>query len=394
METIGVNVNTIVANARTDELLAESQRLTAELQARSAELQVQQEELQRSNAELEDKASLLAAQNRTSRRRTSRSSRRARSWRRAPAAVTGLEVQVGVPGQHEPRAAHPAQQPADPRAVARPEPLAQPHAEAGRVRGHHPLRGIGPAPADQRHPGPVEGRGGEDGRLPRARDAAAAHRVRRGDLPADDHAEGPGVHGHDGRRGAGGPADRRLPAASGAAQPAVQRGEVHRAGRRGAGRRTGTGRRGARRSGPGRRGGGVPGEGHRHRHPEQHLESIFGAFQQADGTTAASTAAPGSACPSPGRSPSCWAAPSPSTAPRPGQHLHPVPARGPARLRGAAGARGRGGPGRVAGRRARPPGGGARTHRWPPSPSPAAARGRGASARAADPRRGERGRRP
>ncbi|KDN77721.1 histidine kinase [Streptomyces olindensis] len=64
METIGVNLNTIVANARTDELLVESQRLTAELQARSTELQVQQEELQRSNAELEDKASLLAAQNR------------------------------------------------------------------------------------------------------------------------------------------------------------------------------------------------------------------------------------------------------------------------------------------------------------------------------------------
>ncbi|MFG3659445.1 HAMP domain-containing protein [Streptomyces sp. NPDC047706] len=63
-ETIGVNVNTIVANARTDELLGESQRLTAELQVRSAELQAQQEELQRSNAELEDKASLLAAQNR------------------------------------------------------------------------------------------------------------------------------------------------------------------------------------------------------------------------------------------------------------------------------------------------------------------------------------------
>ncbi|MFJ4466105.1 HAMP domain-containing protein [Streptomyces sp. NPDC089424] len=63
-ETIGVNVNTIVANARTDELLGESQRLTAELQVRSAELQAQQEELQRSNAELEDKASLLATQNR------------------------------------------------------------------------------------------------------------------------------------------------------------------------------------------------------------------------------------------------------------------------------------------------------------------------------------------
>ncbi|MFD5403007.1 HAMP domain-containing protein [Streptomyces griseorubiginosus] len=64
MPTIGVNLNTIVANVRTDELLDESQRLTAELQARSEELQVQQEELQRSNAELEEKASLLASQNR------------------------------------------------------------------------------------------------------------------------------------------------------------------------------------------------------------------------------------------------------------------------------------------------------------------------------------------
>ncbi|GAA2889452.1 HAMP domain-containing protein [Nonomuraea rubra] len=63
METIGVNLNTIVANARTDELLKESQRLASELQARSEELQSQQEELQRSNAELEEKATLLARQN-------------------------------------------------------------------------------------------------------------------------------------------------------------------------------------------------------------------------------------------------------------------------------------------------------------------------------------------
>ncbi|MBT2388310.1 HAMP domain-containing protein [Streptomyces sp. ISL-1] len=63
MGTVGVNVSTIVANARTDELLEESQRLASELQARSEELQVQQEELQRSNAELEEKAALLAAQN-------------------------------------------------------------------------------------------------------------------------------------------------------------------------------------------------------------------------------------------------------------------------------------------------------------------------------------------
>src|ERR1700720_2723865 len=63
-ETLGVNFNTIIANARTDTLLDESQRLTTELQARSEELQDQQVELQRSNAELEEKAALLAAQNR------------------------------------------------------------------------------------------------------------------------------------------------------------------------------------------------------------------------------------------------------------------------------------------------------------------------------------------
>ncbi|MBD0690975.1 HAMP domain-containing protein [Streptomyces sp. CBMA123] len=63
-ESCGVNIGTLLANARTDELLAESQRLTAELQARSAELQAGQEELRRSNAELEEKADLLAQRNR------------------------------------------------------------------------------------------------------------------------------------------------------------------------------------------------------------------------------------------------------------------------------------------------------------------------------------------
>ena len=57
METIGVNVNALMANARTDTLLEESRRLAAELQSR-------QEELQRSNAELADKAAQLARQNR------------------------------------------------------------------------------------------------------------------------------------------------------------------------------------------------------------------------------------------------------------------------------------------------------------------------------------------
>ncbi|HEY3880246.1 MAG TPA: HAMP domain-containing protein [Trebonia sp.] len=61
-ETLGISVNAIIANSRTDALLEESQRLTAELQARSSELQARSEELQRSNADLEDKAELLATQ--------------------------------------------------------------------------------------------------------------------------------------------------------------------------------------------------------------------------------------------------------------------------------------------------------------------------------------------
>jgi signal transduction histidine kinase/CheY-like chemotaxis protein/HAMP domain-containing protein len=61
-ETLGISVNAIIANSRTDALLDQSQQLATELQARSSELQARSEELQRSNADLEDKAELLAAQ--------------------------------------------------------------------------------------------------------------------------------------------------------------------------------------------------------------------------------------------------------------------------------------------------------------------------------------------
>ncbi len=51
-ETIGVTVNTIIANSRTEELLTQSRRLTEELQERSEQLQGQQEELRKTNSEL------------------------------------------------------------------------------------------------------------------------------------------------------------------------------------------------------------------------------------------------------------------------------------------------------------------------------------------------------
>jgi CheY-like chemotaxis protein/signal transduction histidine kinase len=84
-ESIGIVLNTIEANMRTQELLTQSQSLTQELQRRQEELtetnrrleqqaqslrsseellKRQQEELQKSNEELEDKAKLLQVQNR------------------------------------------------------------------------------------------------------------------------------------------------------------------------------------------------------------------------------------------------------------------------------------------------------------------------------------------
>ncbi len=61
IEVIGVVINSIIANMRTEELLLQSQRLTEELQSQSEELQSQQEELKRSNSELEAQAQSLKA---------------------------------------------------------------------------------------------------------------------------------------------------------------------------------------------------------------------------------------------------------------------------------------------------------------------------------------------
>src|SRR5688572_23032331 len=64
METIGVVLNTLIANMRTEELLQQSQSLTQELQSQSEELQSRQEELKQSNAELEEQAQSLRSEER------------------------------------------------------------------------------------------------------------------------------------------------------------------------------------------------------------------------------------------------------------------------------------------------------------------------------------------
>jgi HAMP domain-containing protein/signal transduction histidine kinase/CheY-like chemotaxis protein len=58
-ESIGVVLNMIQANMRTEELLEQSQKLTQELQSQSEELRTQQDDLKKSNVELEQQAKTL-----------------------------------------------------------------------------------------------------------------------------------------------------------------------------------------------------------------------------------------------------------------------------------------------------------------------------------------------
>ena len=102
-ETLGISVNAIIANSRTDALLEESQRLTAELQARSSELQARSEELQQSNADLEDKAALLAAQKQDIEAKNEEIELAREEIEAAgQAARARLAVQVAVPREHVP----------------------------------------------------------------------------------------------------------------------------------------------------------------------------------------------------------------------------------------------------------------------------------------------------
>ena len=100
-------------------------------------------------------------------------------------------LQVRVPGQHEPRAAHAAQQPAHPVQAAARQRGGQPHREAAGLRPHDPRRRLGPARAHQRHPGPVQDRGGQDGPAVRRDPGRRDLRLRAADLRAGGRRQGP-----------------------------------------------------------------------------------------------------------------------------------------------------------------------------------------------------------
>ncbi len=287
-ETIGVVLSTIIANRRTEERLEESQRLTEELQSRSEELQSQQEELRRSNSELEDQAQSLKAseellqtqqeelrqtndelQEKAAQLSQQNPGHRAEEHgdRARPGDARGargpalalVEVQVGVPGQHEPRAAHAPELAAHPVEAPGRQPRGQPHGQAGRVRPDDHLGRVGPPRAHLRHPRPLEGRGGQDGGQPRPRRPGRRARRSGADLPRDRRAAGARLPARArGGRPRGGRHRRPAPA-PGSAQPRLERDQVHR-GRRGAG----PGGRPRRRRSPRR---GHRSEGHGDRHP-------------------------------------------------------------------------------------------------------------------------------
>ena len=157
-------------------------------------MQDQSEELQRTNAELEDKAQLLAQQKATSRPRTARSSWPAWSWRSGPAAVAGLAYKSEFLANMSHELRTPLNSLLMLARLLADNAEAQPEPQAGRVRRHHPQGGLRPAPADQRHPGPVQDRG-------RARWTSSPAQIAFASCPTTsrptfrphDRAEGPGL---------------------------------------------------------------------------------------------------------------------------------------------------------------------------------------------------------
>ena len=216
MEIIGVSLNAIIASSRTQELswsrgdIELEQVRGAADPAGGAPADQQQARGRRPGC--------WPRRTAPSRSRPGDRGRAARTRGAGRAARALLPLQVGVPREHVARAADAAELPADPGQAAVGERRGEPQPAAGGVLADHPQRRHRPAPADQRHPRPVEVEVPEmdstrwNGRL---RDRG----VRRGDLPAAHHREGPRFRRHGGSRRAPLAALRPAPAPAGAAQP-------------------------------------------------------------------------------------------------------------------------------------------------------------------------------
>ena len=276
------------------ELLEETQRQAEELQTQQEELRVANEELRGAEpraegvagaargaaggARADQRAARGAGRRRSSSSATSSSRAQAELVEKAEELEPRQPVQVRVPRQHEPRAAHAAQQRAHPGEAPRRQQGRQPHRRAGASSPRRSTRrattcsrssttsstsrasrpgsvDIQPEQVDARR-GSSRRSSGPSSRSPRRRSSRFEARRRRRACRRD----------HD--RPAAAPADPE--------EPALERAQVHR--------RTARCRCGSRASGPDR----VRLRRPRHRasaSPAEQHELIFEAFRQADGST-------------------------------------------------------------------------------------------------------------
>jgi signal transduction histidine kinase len=132
-ESIGIVINTIEANTRTEDLLTQSQTLAQELQSR-------QEELQTTNQELQEKARLLAHQNQEVERKN-------REVEQARQALEEKARQLALTSKYKSEflanMSHELRTPLNSLLISfRPafrKRRGQPHEQAGGVRAHDPL---------------------------------------------------------------------------------------------------------------------------------------------------------------------------------------------------------------------------------------------------------------
>ncbi len=222
-QSIGIVLNTIAANMRTEELLKQSHGAHHRAAVAAGRAPADQRGARRESAP----PRRAERRGREAHPRDRGSAPRARAEGRA--ARAHLEVQVAVPRQHVARAAHAAQLAADPLEAAQRQQGAEPQQQAGRDGADDPARRLRPAHADQRHPRPLEDRVGDDvGRHHRAADQRHLRR-RRADVPRRRAGARVALRDPRRRRSAGLARDRPDASHADPQEPALERVQVHRA---------------------------------------------------------------------------------------------------------------------------------------------------------------------
>ena len=162
-ETIGVVLSTIIANGRTEELLDDQRRLTRRAADPAGGAAPDQRGAPGEGG---------AARPPEPRHRGQERGDRARPARRSRSAPPSSRCRSRYKSEFLANMSHELRTPLNSLLIlsqaAGRQPVRQPRRRAGRVRAHDPRRRHRPARPHLRHPRPVQGRGGQDGRRPGA----------------------------------------------------------------------------------------------------------------------------------------------------------------------------------------------------------------------------------